>query len=298
MAIDLAGVHVPAPTPFTPRGEIDRVALRHNLAHLVRAGVQGIVVAGSTGEAVLLDDAERRAACEIARGVAGSALVIAGTGAESTRATLRLCRTAAEAGADAVLVQPPAFYRAAMTPPVLRDHYRAVADGSPVPVIVYQVPLRMSTLDLSTPLLADLSEHENIVGMKDSRGDLDLLREVIDACAPGLQLLVGSGALFHAALEAGAVGGILGVGNLVPAWCRTIHTAHRAGDAEQARQTQARVTPLHVGIIGAFGVPGVKYALDRLGLVGGPPRPPLHPLAEEGRARVEALLDEVELRAD
>ncbi|MEK9509144.1 dihydrodipicolinate synthase family protein [Gemmatimonadota bacterium Y43] len=295
MTIDLAGVHIPTTTPFDAEGEVDREALRSNLAHLVGQGVQGLVVGGSTGEAVLLDASERRISWEIAREVGADQLLIAGTGAESTRTTVRMCRAAAEAGADAVLVQPPAFYKGAMTPPVLADHYRAVADASPVPVIVYQVPLRMSTLDFPTPLLAELSEHANIVGMKDSRGDLDRLCEVVDATAKGFQMLVGSGALLHAALEAGAVGGILGIANLVPAWCVGIHAAHRSGDESAAARLQSKVSPLHTGIVGGMGVPGVKFGLDRLGLVGGAPRPPLRALAEPGRTAVDALLTEAGL---
>lgn len=295
MTIDLAGVHIPTTTPFTTEGEVDQDALRNNLTHLVGQGVHGFVVGGSTGEAVLLDASERVTSWEIAREVGPEILLIAGTGAESTRTTVRMCRAAAEAGADAVLVQPPAFYKGAMTPPVLADHYRVVADASPVPVIVYQVPLRMSTLDFPTPLLAELSEHGNIVGMKDSRGDLDRLREVVDATTPDFQMLVGSGALLHAALEAGAVGGILGIANLVPAWCVGIQAAHVAGDEKEAAGLQSQVSPLHTGIVGGMGVPGVKFGLDRLGLVGGSPRSPLRPLGDPGRTAVQALLSEAGL---
>lgn len=295
MTIDLAGVHIPTTTPFTKDGDVDSNALRSNLTKLVAQGVHGLVVGGSTGEAVFLDASERRDSWTIAREVGSDCLLIAGTGAESTRTTVRMCEAAAEAGADAVLVQPPAFYKGAMTAPVLVDHYRAVADASPVPVIVYQVPLRMSTLDFSTPVLAELSQHPNIVGMKDSRGDLDRLREVVDATADDFQMLVGSGALLHAALEAGAVGGILGIANLVPAWCVEIFAAHHRGDESEAGAIQAKVSPLHTGIVGGMGVPGVKFGLDQLGLVGGPPRSPLRPLADSGRVTADALIAEAGL---
>lgn len=295
MHIDLAGVHIPTTTPFTAEGEVDRTALQANLAQLLAQGVDGLVVGGSTGEAVLLDASERVMSWEVAREAGPDAVLIAGTGAESTRTTIRMCRAAADAGADAVLVQPPAFYKGAMTPPVLAAHYGAVAEASPVPVIVYQVPLRMSTLDFPTPLLAELSEHDNIVGMKDSRGDLDRLREVVDATSRDFQMLVGSGALLHAALEAGAVGGILGIANIVPAWCAAIFAAHVAGEESEAAALQSKIAPLHTGIVGGMGVPGVKYGLDTLGLAGGSPRSPLQPLAESGRTAVEALLSEAGL---
>lgn len=298
MPIDLAGVHIPTVTPFSPRGEVDLDAFEANLHGWVASGVRGFVVGGSTGEAVLLDAAERSNCWAAAREVAPDLAVIAGTGAESTRTTIRMCRAAAQTGADAVLVQPPAFYRGAMTREALSDHFRAVADASPVPVIVYQVPLRMSTLDLPLGLLAELSEHDNVTGVKDSRGRLELIRDIVDATTDDFQVLVGSGALLQSALDAGAVGGILGVANLVPDWCARIHAAHLRGDAEEAARIQSRVAPLHTGIVGGMGVPGVKHALDLLDRAGGPPRSPLRPLAEPGRVEVMRLLTEAGLTAN
>lgn len=295
MPIDLAGVHIPTVTPFSPRGEVDLDAFEANLHAWVPSGIRGFVVGGSTGEAMLLDAAERTNSWTAAREVAPDLVLIAGTGAESTRTTVRMSRAAAQAGADAVLVQPPAFYRGAMTREALSDHYHAVADASPVPVIVYQVPLRMSTLDLPLGLLAELSEHDNIVGVKDSRGRLELIRDIVDATTDDFQVLVGSGALLQSALDAGAVGGILGVANLVPEWCAQIHAAQRRGDAEEAAHMQSRVAPLHTGIVGGMGVPGVKHALDLLGRAGGAPRSPLRPLAEPGRVEVMRLLSEAGL---
>lgn len=293
--LDLSGVFIPTVTPFAPRGDADLDAFEANLHAWKDSGVRGFVVGGSTGEAVLLDAAERLNLWTATTEVAPDLLLVAGTGAESTRTTLRMCRAAAQAGAAAVLVQPPAFYRGAMTREALADHYRAVADASPVPVIVYQVPLRLSTLDLPTALLEELSEHDNIVGMKDSRGSLESIREVLDATGDDFQMLVGSGALLQAALDAGAVGGILGVANLVPEWCAQVQAAHERGEADEAARIQSRVAPLHTGIVGGTGVPGVKYALDLLGRAGGDPRSPLRPLGEPGRAEVRRLLDEAGL---
>lgn len=280
--MDLSGVLIPAVTPFDPvSGEVDLVAYRSNVRRWLEHPIRGIVVAGSTGEAVFLDEDERSRLVAATRDVTpDDRLVVAGTGAESRRATLRLCRTAAENGADAVLVQPPAYYKSAMTAGVLRDHYRAVADGSPVPVIVYQVPLRFSTLDLPTGLIAELSAHENVIGVKDSRGKLELVGELVTQTRPGFQVLVGSGAHLFASLEIGAVGGILGVANLAPGESAAIHQAFREGHAREAGALQERVAPAHTAIVGGLGVPGVKAAMDLLGYRGGPPRPPLAPLPE------------------
>jgi len=293
--IDLAGVFVPTATPFQPRsGDLDLSGFTANLEGLLSHPIRGLVIGGSTGEAVLLDESERLELLEVAHGTLteadGDRLLIAGTGAESLRTTQRLTRSAADAGAAAVLVQPPAFYRGAMSESVLIDHYHAVADDSPVPVIVYQVPPKFSTLEFSTDLVATLSEHDNIVGIKDSRGQLGPLTEWVNATTDGFQVLVGSGAILLGALDAGAVGGILGVSNLMPGECAGIAAAAAAGDRATAESLQTRVAPVHIGVIGGMGVPGVKAALDRLGQVGGRPRPPLGPLAGARHQELDDLL--------
>jgi len=290
--IDISGVHIPAVTPFRGEtGEIDIQGFKENLTGWARHPIHGIVTSGTTGEAVLLDEEEREALVVAAREVLPpEVLVLAGTGLESTRATMRLSRRAAEAGADAVLVQPPAYYKGAMTPEALREHYLAVADTSPVPVIVYQAPLRMSTLDFPTGLVAELSNHESIVGIKDSRGKLELMGELVEQCREDFQLLVGSGALLYPALEVGAAGGIVAVGNVAPAASGEIFKAFRAGRMPEAGRLQERVGPVHNALVAGMGVPGVKVALDLLGFHGGDPRPPLQPLPQEGRTKVREIL--------
>ncbi|MFH1762558.1 MAG: dihydrodipicolinate synthase family protein [Gemmatimonadota bacterium] len=290
--IDLSGVFIPAVTPFLPEtGEIDLPAMQENLRRWGDFPIRGIVIAGTTGEAVLVDEEER---LELVRGAREAlnpnVLLTVGTGLESTRATVRLTRAAAQEGADAVLVQPPAYYKGAMTPEALREHYLAVADASPVPVVVYQAPLRMSTLDLPTGLVAELSKHENIVGIKDSRGSLDLVGELVEQCQNGFQVLVGSGALLYAALEVGAVGGIVAVANMAPGPSGELFQAFKAGRGSEAGRLQQQIGPIHNEIVGAIGVPGVKVALDLLNYRGGEPRPPIRPLAEKGRETVREIL--------
>mgnify|MGYP006277529419 CR=1 FL=1 len=290
--MDLSGVHIPVVTPFqSGSGEVDLPAYRENLEKLAAHPVRGIVVAGTTGEAILLDEEERVALVTAARDVLPEdILVLAGTGVESTRATVRLCRKAAEAGADAVLVQPPAYYKGAMTPAALRIHYLAAAEASPVPLVVYQAPLRMSTLDFPTGLVAELSNHGNVVGIKDSRGKLELMGELVSQCKEGFQLLVGSGAMLYPALEVGAAGGIVAVANLAPGACGELFRAFQAGRMPEAGRLQERVGPVHNEVVGGMGVPGVKAALDLLGLRGGDPRPPLQPLPEKGGERLREVL--------
>ena len=299
MSVDLSGVLVPCTTPFDPvTGEVDLVGFRANVRSFLAHPVRGIVVGGSTGEAVLLEEDERmvllEGACDL---VPDDRLVVAGTGAESTRLTIRRCKESAGTGADAVLVQPPAFYRGAMTDAALLEHYRAVAAASPIPVILYQVPLRMSTLDFSTNLVADLAKVANVVGIKDSRGSLELVAELVDRTPDAFQVLVGSGAVLYGSLEVGAVGGILGVANLAPGVAAAIHTAQRAGDSAEAGRMQEAVAPVHTEIVAAMGVPGVKAGLDLLGLRGGDPRLPLRPLSDRDRKSVASVLDHAGLEA-
>ena len=292
MSVDLAGVLVPCTTPFDPvTGDVDLVGFRANVRSFLAHPVRGIVVGGSTGEAVLLDEDERMVLLQGARDlVPDDRLVVAGTGAESTRTTIRLCEESAGMGADAVLVQPPAFYRGAMTDAALLEHYRAVAAASPIPVILYQVPLRMSTLEFSSSLVADLAKIANVVGIKDSRGSLELVAEWVDRTPDTFQVLVGSGAILYGGLEVGAVGGVLAVANLAPGPASAIHAAHRAGDSAEAGRMQELVAPVHVEIVAGMGVPGVKAGLDLLGLRGGDPRLPLRPLPDRDRDNVVEVL--------
>ncbi len=289
--VDLSGVFVPTTTPFDPvTGEVDRVGLRANLRALAEAPV-GIVIGGSTGEALLLDEEERRQSLECARDVARpDRPLVMGTGAESTRTTIRWCVMAGEVGADAVLVQPPAFYKGAMTDEALSIHYRTVADASPVPVILYQVPLHLNTLEFSTTLVAQLAKHGNIVGIKDSRGSLDRVAELVGQTPDDFQVLVGSGAVLYGGLEVGAVGGILAVANLAPSEAAEIADAYARGDTSRAGAIQERIGPVHTGVVGGWGVPGVKAGVDARGLHGGDPRPPLRPISSRGREKVESIM--------
>ena len=289
--IDFAGVVIPATTPFASDGEVDRAAMRSNVARWMASGIHGILTAGSTGESVLLDDSERVALVETAReAMQEGQILLAGTGSESTRQTIRLTEEAADAGADAVLVQPPAYYRGAMKRDVLRDHFVAVADASPIPVLVYQVPLRLSTVELPTDLVGELSGHENVVGMKDSRGDMEILGEVVGVCESGFQLLVGSGAVLYPGLDTGAVGGIVAVAAMAPEAAVEVHRAFTEGRRSESERIQEQIAPVHNEIVGGTGVPGVKRALDLLGYAGGDPRSPLRPLDDAGHEKVRGVL--------
>ncbi|HEX8245750.1 MAG TPA: dihydrodipicolinate synthase family protein [Longimicrobium sp.] len=297
--MDLRGIFAPATTPFDPvTGDADVVSLRANLRRWLEAPLAGVVLFGSTGEGPLLDEDEKARLAAASREVVdGGRLLLAGTGAESTRATIRATAAVASAGADAVLVQPPAYYRPAMTPEALRDHYTAVADASPVPVILYQVPPRFSTVELAAGLVGELARHPNVIGIKDSHGDLKSLAALVDACGGNAQVLVGSGAVLYGALEAGAVGGILAVALLAPHECAAVCRAFAEERFADAGRLQERLSPVHRAIVAELGVAGMKAALDELGMHGGAPRPPLKPLRARELAKVREALSAAGLAA-
>lgn len=288
---ELRGVLGPVTTPFDERGELARAAFAENVRAHLAEGLSGVVVAGSTGEAALLDEAERDALVEWARPIVpADRWLIAGTGAESTRACIRRCRSAHERGADAVLVVAPHYYTGAMTVEALREHYAKVADASPLPVILYNIP-KYAHFALHPHLVSELARHETVIGIKDSAGDLAMLERYLEAQSATFTVLTGNGPTFLNALERGVRGGILAMALFAGPLTVTILERHGAGDAEGARRAQERISPAASRIVGAFGVPGVKAALDAAGLAGGPVRSPLQPLNQAQRDEVAALTD-------
>ncbi|MGH7529719.1 MAG: dihydrodipicolinate synthase family protein, partial [Gemmatimonadales bacterium] len=284
------GVFAPIPTPFdAATGDLAQGPLRRNIGHLVAHGLAGIVVSGSTGEAPLLDvDEQRRLVAAARAAMSDGPRLIAGTGAESTRQTIALSRAAAAEGADAVLVRPPGYFAAAHTPATLVTHFRAVADASPVPVLIYNIP-KYTHLPLAAALLEQLAGHARIAGVKDSSGDLQNLAGY-RAAVPAWIVLVGSASLLSAALELGCQGGIVGVACFAPALCAELVTEFHAGRRAAAGALQERITPLDKEIVVKLGPAGVKAAMDAIGLYGGPVRPPLAPVSAADQDRIAALV--------
>jgi 4-hydroxy-2-oxoglutarate aldolase len=287
----LEGVFAPVVSTFyTDSGELDVASYAANVRAHLNAGLHGILVAGSTGEAALLDLDERAALIDATRELTPpDKWVLVGTGAESTRTCLVQTKAAAKRGADAVLVVAPHYYSNAMTEEALRQHYRRVADESPVPVVLYSIPKYMH-FSLPASLVAELAEHENIVGIKDSSGNKDILAGFLEAKSPTFSVLVGNAQIFHHALMSGATGGILAASMIAPAFALDIYESHRRGDMQAAEAAQAKLHPIGARIVGELGVPGVKAALDRLGLCGGPMRLPLQPVDARQAAAVDELL--------
>ncbi len=285
-----AGIYPPIPTPFDEDGELDLGALAVNLEWWGHHDLAGVVVLGSNGEAILLDRGEKLRLIERARARSGEGrTVIAGTGLPSTRATIALTRDAAAAGADAALVLPPSYYRGLMTDAALEHHYRAVADASPVPLLLYNMP-RCTGIDLGAELIVSLAGHEMIVGMKESGGDVVKLAALRAELGNHFKLFAGSAGFLLPALTVGAVGGILALANVAPRECLEIVRFVAAGNMQAAAEQQLRLIAPNDAVTRRWGVPALKAALELIGLRGGSVRSPLLPLSPDRRQALRTIL--------
>jgi len=286
----LAGIFPPIPTPFdAATGDFAPARLQQNIMRLLAEQVDGIVVSGTTGEASMLDpDEQREVVAAASEAVQQQAWLIAGTGGESTRQTIELSLAAAAEGADAVLVREPSYFSAQTTPATLATHFRAVADASSVPVIIYNIP-KYTRISLDPALLQQLAGHERIIGVKDSSGDLKNLTAYRSA-VPEWSVLAGSASLLYAGLELGCQGGVIGVSCYAAGLCVQLMREFTKGDRTAAARLQEQITPLDKEIVGKLGPAGVKGAMDAVGLYGGPTRAPLAPLSAADRERVAALV--------
>jgi 4-hydroxy-2-oxoglutarate aldolase len=284
------GIFAPVATTFGSDGELDLGGFGANLERYATSALDGIVVLGSNGEYPLLDRSEKLRLIETAvHTIGGRRLIMAGTGAESTRETIGLTREAAALGIDYAIVITPHYYKPRYDQAAYVAHYRAVADASPVPSIVY-VMAAYTGVDPAASLVHELSEHPNIAGIKDSGGNAPKVGEMIACATPGFAVLAGSASFLYPALCLGATGGILALANVAPSVCKDVERAFRAGDHETARTLQLRLLAPNAAVTSRFGIPGLKVALDAVGLTGGPPRLPLRPLNEADAAEVRRIL--------
>ena len=284
------GILPPLTTPFDVQGQVDFEGLRHNVARYNEAGLAGYVALGSNGEAVHLAAEEQALVIEtIKRAARPDHTVIAGVNELSTRAAIAASRRAADAGADAALVVTPYFYKSRMTQAALRDHFMAVADASPIPVFVYNVPQNTGVV-VDPATLAGLGEHPNVAGVKDSSGNFAALAETIRLAPAGFKVTVGNGGILYPSLLMGAAGAVLAVACAAPHACVGLYNAALAGDMALARDLQNRLAPLSQVVTAGLGVAALKAAMELNGFVGGQPRAPLAPLSDAERERVRAVM--------
>ena len=287
------GVLAPICTPFNAAGEVDHAALRQNIAKYCDAGLRGFVVAGSTGEAAFLGKDEKLKLFQTVGEAAPGRTLVAGAGVESVRETVQLIADAAGLGYHAALVLTPHYYRAQMSRPETQlAFFRAVADSSKLPLLIYNFP-QMTGVDLPATLVAELAEHPNIIGIKESSADLDKVAGLTAALSKPFQVLVGSSAKFHDCLRLGAIGGILAIANALPRSARRIYDRFAAGDIEGSAAAQRQIVEA-AGVAPRYGVQGLKYAMDRKGYFGGQARLPLLPLDDAQKAEIDCVFDAVD----
>jgi 4-hydroxy-2-oxoglutarate aldolase len=292
--LDLAGVYPALTTPFATDGSVSLDGVKHNIGRYNQTALAGYVVLGSTGESVLLRSKEMDGILGAVKETAAPGKrLLAGCGSESTGETIERTQRAAALGYDAALVKTPYYYKPAYKPEVLIAHYRRVADESPIPVLLYSVPI-FTGLALEAPETIALAEHQNIIGIKDSSGNVQRISEMIAGAPPHFQVLVGAAATVFPCLAVGARGAILALASALPEKCATLYELFHKGQWEQARELQKVLLRASNQIVSKFGIAGVKYVMDQRGYRGGNPRLPLQPLSDEHKSRISSVLATIE----
>ena len=297
MPIKLEGVFPPVPTPFDADGEIAPNKLKANIALWNKTGLHGYVILGSNGEAVMLTEQEKIALWQAARdAIPRDKLFLVGAGMESTRASIALAKRAAQVGADAAMFVNPSYYKAEMKPATLVNHYRVIADASPLPVIIYNMPVATG-IDIDANTVIQLAQHPNIIGIKDSGGNVAKYADIVRAVRPDFSVIAGSGGYLYPALCVGAKGAVAALANVAPRECVAMYDAFHAGRHDEARALQLRFMQLNAAVTSRWNVPGLKAALEELnqGYYGGAPRLPLRPLGDEDRAALRKVMQEAKV---
>jgi len=289
-----SGVFAALTTPYAHDGTVSLPDLKHNVQRYNQTDLAGYVALGSTGESVLLTRAELDGILiTVKEAAAKGKKLLAGTGAESTAETIERTKRAAELGYDAALVKTPHYYKPAYKPELLIAHYRRVADESPIPVMLYSIP-QFTGVALGAADVAALAEHPNIIGIKDSSGNVQGTAEIVASTPPSFQVLVGSAATMYPSIAIGARGAILALACALPEKCVALFDLVRQGHHEKARELQSILLRASKLIVSEMGIAGVKHTMDQRGYRGGVPRLPLLPLHQEQKKRLNDFLATLE----
>src|SRR5208282_5544926 len=288
--MNLSGVFPALTTPFSADESVSVEDIKHNITRYNSTGLAGYVAIGSTGESVLLSRREVDTVLVAVKEAAAPGMkLIAGTGAESTAETIDRTKRAAELGYHVALVKTPYYYKPMYKPEAFIAHYRRVADASPIPVLLYSVP-QFTGVALEALEVGVLSQHPNIMGIKESSGNVQRAAEMLAAAPSSFQVLVGSASMMFPSTVLGAVGAILALASALPELCVAVFEAARNGDLEKARELQSLLQEASRLFVSQGGIPGVKYAMDLAGYRGGLPRLPLLPLQEDQKQFIRTLM--------
>ncbi|MDD2206708.1 MAG: dihydrodipicolinate synthase family protein [Aminobacterium sp.] len=286
------GIFAPVATTFNDLGNIDLQKYKENTVKFSKTGLAGLVILGSNGEFVMLDMEEKVSLVETARKALPSSMrVIAGTGCESVRDTIELTRRCADVGANAALVITPHFFKKDMNSQTLENFFIAIADASPIPIMLYNMPGNAG-VNIPPSLAVALSKHPNIVGIKDSSGNIVQIAEVIAGTKENkFSVFAGSGSFLLPTLLLGGVGGTLAVANVVPEYCVSLYNAWNNKELDKARELQLGLLELNAAVTGRFGIGGMKAAMEMAGYWGGKPRLPILPATETMREEIQRIYD-------
>lgn len=288
--LKLKGAYAPIPTPFEADETIAYGKLKENLEKWADSRLDGLVVCGSNGEFPLLDETEKVDLFAFCRKnfPAGRA-IIAGTGCESLQATLRLTKKAAEVGCEAVLVLTPWYYKGGMNNDVLKAFFNELADKSPIPVILYNMP-RNTGVEMNSALISDLSKHQNIIGIKDSSGNIVQIAETIKHSAKEFAVFAGSASFLYATMMLGGAGATMALANVLPNQCAELISLFEKGEHQKAQELQLALLDINAAVTSKFGIAGMKAACELMGYYGGPLRKPLRPSGPEIVSQIKEML--------
>ncbi len=287
--LELKGVMPPIATPFI-NDEIAFDKLAENISKWNKTNLSGYVVFGSNGESAFLTREEKLKLIEAVKEyLSADKKLVAGTGSDSIKETIALSNEAAKRGADAALILTPSYYKSQMKGEAFVKYFTAAADAITIPVLIYNVP-KFTGVSIEPETVARLSEHPNIIGIKNSDENIAHLSEIIHLTPKNFITIVGTASILYAGLCAGAVGGILALANIAPDKCVRIVELFDQGKLDEAKNLQMSLLAANKAVTAKYGVPGLKAALDLTGFFGGMPRSPLSYVNEEQRKDIISIL--------
>lgn len=284
--IKLNGMFVPHITPFSRNGELDLTALRTCVRFWLKGGVSGLVPCGSNGEAPYLSREERMKIIEtVMDEVNGKIPVIAGTGSMSTKETIMFTKDAKDLGVDAALVVTPFYFKPSNKE--IHEHYKAVLEAVDIPIVLYSVP-KFTGFSLEPTVIAQLaSEYENVVGVKDSGGNLGMITEIIRTVGDKISVLAGTADLALSTLILGGSGAVVAVANVFPEMCSDLYESFLKSDYKKASNLQRPISYINEVLVKRYNqLSAIKEALNILGLPAGYPRKPALPLNDREKKEI------------